>query len=151
MFLLLFKDISRDTDIQFSEGIYMFHRRTMILNLLSISLLSTPLISHANEPLPTRAILLNAVYGTETQPVKLLVIQGEAKGCVIEGTASYNKSRFCHEYDLGTIHCEKDGHNIPVGNVVRGQLNITGTLANSGMGRDYLITNKGVTVTLANE
>ncbi len=52
----------------------MFHRRIMILNLLSISLLITPLISHANEVLPTRAVLLNAVYGTETQPVKLLVI-----------------------------------------------------------------------------
>ena len=129
----------------------MLQHRTITLSLLSISLLSTSLISHANERLPTRAILLNAVQGAEPQPVKLLVIQGEAKGCVIEGTASYNKKRYCHEYDLGTVHCEINGHKIPVGHVVRGQHNIKGTLANSGMGRDYLITNKGVTVTLANE
>ncbi|MDX1347955.1 MAG: hypothetical protein R3189_06880 [Thiomicrorhabdus chilensis] len=104
---------------------------------------------------PTRAILLTPVQGaipaSNPQTVKLEIVQGEAKGCTAQGTAFLNPKRLRYEYDLMPINCVKNGQRIPVGQVVRGQHNIKGTMANSGMGRDYLISNKGVTVTLAHQ
>ncbi len=130
----------------------MKNLRTVSLNLLSIALFSTALSSHASEE-TTRAILLNSINGeitqTQPQPVKLLIVKGPAKGCLAEGTAFLNFTRLRYEFNLAPINCVKNGKKIVVGTVVRGQHNIKGTMANSGMGRSYLISNKGVTVTLA--
>lgn len=103
----------------------------------------------------TRAVLITPVQGaipaSNPQTVKFEIVQGPAKGCTAQGTAFLNPKRLRYEYDLMPINCIKHGQKIRVGQVVRGQHNIKGTMANSGMGRDYLISNKGVTVTLAHQ
>ncbi|MDX1352264.1 MAG: hypothetical protein R3254_04575, partial [Thiomicrorhabdus sp.] len=76
---------------------------------------------------------------------------GKAKGCKAHGTAHLNHQRLRYEFKLQPIVCIKQGQAIPVGTVVRGQHNIEGTMANSGLGRDYLVSNKGVTVTLTDQ
>lgn len=127
---------------------------------LSIPTLSSLLILSFGFSFPaygeaTRAVLLTPVKGaipvSTPQPVKLEIVQGPAKGCTAEGTAFLNQKRLRYEYDLMPVNCIKNGQRIRVGQVVRGQHNIKGTMANSGMGRDYLISNKGVTVTLAHQ
>ncbi|MGM0541538.1 MAG: hypothetical protein ACQEQR_03760 [Pseudomonadota bacterium] len=131
----------------------MKNLRTVSLTLLGFALFSTTLSSQASEE--TRAKLLNSIYGeiTKDQPqaVKLLIVKGPAKGCVVEGTAFLNFKRLRYEFNLAPINCIKNGEKINVGTVVRGQHNVEGTMANSGMGRSYLISNKGVTVTLAHQ
>lgn len=130
----------------------MKNLRTISLTLLSIALFSAALSSLATEE-TTRAILLNSINGKITQaqpqPVKLLIVKGPATGCLAEGSAFLNTKRLRHEFNLAPINCVINGKKIVVGTVVRGQHNIKGTMANSGMGRSYLISNKGVTVTLA--
>jgi len=120
----------------------------LISSFTLTSLLST---AHAAED-QTRAVLLNSVQGNHSQdtpiPVSLLITQGKAKGCIAKGKAYLNKQRLRYEYQLEPIHCIKDGQPVEVGQVVRGQHNIMGTMANSGMGRNYLISNKGVSVSL---
>ncbi len=129
--------------------------------LITVALLSTALPSHADfKPLnassnasnSTQAILLNALQGsvtlTQPQPIRLLIISGPAEGCIAEGSAVLNPIRLRYEFTLQPINCVKNGQQILVGQVVRGQHNIKGTMANAGMGRSYLISNKGVTVTL---
>ncbi len=129
----------------------MKNLRILSLNLLSIALFSTALSSHAQDT--TRAMLLNPIQGevtqTQPQPIKLMIVAGQAKGCTAEGTAVINPKRLRYEFELAPINCIKNGERIAVGQVVRGQHNIKGTMANSGMGRKYLISNQGVTVTLA--
>jgi len=131
----------------------MFYKRTITLTIscLSLAILST----HSFAAEQTRAILLTPVQGQPTQanpyPVNLMIVNGQAKGCKAHGTAHLNNQRLRYEYNLQPVNCIKQGHVIPVGTVVRGQHNIKGTMANSGLGRDYLITNKGVTVTLTDE
>ena len=101
------------------------------------------------------AIFLNGLYGNATpenpSPVKLKVISGKAKGCIIQGKAILNKSHRRYEYTLETPHCFYQGKAVPVGTVVRGQHNIQGTMANSGMGRGYWFSNKGLIVTLSDQ
>ncbi|WP_237261757.1 hypothetical protein [Thiomicrorhabdus immobilis] len=130
----------------------MFSMNKPTVKLIAISLFGIALSSHAAEQV-TRAILLNSIQGpisqTSSTPVKLLITQGNAKGCVAQGVAFLNPKRLRYEFNLEPVNCVKNGHKIPVGTVVRGQHNIKGTMANSGMGRKYLISNKGVTVTLA--
>lgn len=120
------------------------------LSLTAITLLSSATLSYAEET-QTRAILLNSVIGaipaSQPQAVKLLIVSGEAKGCIATGGAYLSSQR--HEFILNPINCIKNGKKINVGQVVRGQHNIKGTMANSGMERSYLVSNKGVTVTLA--
>ena len=125
--------------------------------LITVALLSTALPSHADfKPLnasnSTQAVLLNALQGsvtlTQPQPIRLLIISGPAEGCIAEGSAVLNPIRLRYEFTLQPINCVKNGQQILVGQVVRGQHNINGTMANAGMGRSYLISNKGVTVTL---
>ena len=122
------------------------------LSLTAITLLSSATLSYAEET-QTRAILLNPVIGaipaSQPQAVKLLIVSGEAKGCIATGGAYLSSERQRHEFILNPINCIKNGKKINVGQVVRGQHNIKGTMANSGMGRSYLVSNKGVTVTLA--
>ncbi|WP_373019589.1 hypothetical protein [Thiomicrorhabdus sp.] len=125
----------------------MMNLKNWILSVINLTLLTLILPAYAGEP-PTRAILLNAVQGDKPQKVSMRVTQGQAKGCILEANAFLNKQRLRYEYDLSSSQCVKDGQVIPVGRVVRGQHNIKGTMANSGMGRDYLISNKGVNVTL---
>ena len=129
----------------------MFIKRTMTLKLIGISLFGLSLTSHASEQ-TNRAILLTSIEGSYTvanpKPVKLLITTGAAKDCIAEGNAYLNKKRLRYEFNLAPINCIKNGQIIPVGNIVRGQHNIKGTMANSGMGRDYLVSNKGVTVSL---
>lgn len=129
----------------------MFMKRTMTLNLIGISLFGLSLSTFASEQ-NNRAILLTAIEGSYTvanpKPVKLLITTGAAKGCLAEGNAYLNKKRLRYEFNLAPINCIKNGQKISVGNIVRGQHNIKGTMANSGMGRDYLVSNKGVIVSL---
>lgn len=103
----------------------------------------------------TEAIFLNGLYGEATQqnplPVRLKVISGKAKGCIIEGQAVLNKNHRRYEYTLQTPQCFHQGEAVPVGTVVRGQHNIPGTMANSGMGRGYWFSNKGLIVTLSDQ
>lgn len=103
----------------------------------------------------TEAIFLNGLYGEATQqnplPVKLKVISGKAKGCIIEGKAILNKNHRRYEYSLQTPQCFHQGEAVPVGTVLRGQHNIPGTMANSGMGRGYWFSNKGLIVTLSDQ
>lgn len=103
----------------------------------------------------TEAIFMNGLYGEATQhkplPVKLKVISGKAKGCIIQGKAVLNKQHRRYEYSLQTPHCLYQGKEVPVGTVVRGQHNIPGTMANSGMGRGYWFSNKGLIVTLSHQ
>jgi len=126
-------------------------RHTLSLSFLSIvaGLMVTP--SQASEP--TRAVLLNNIQGDINQAnphaVNLLITQGQAKGCKANGTAFLNKQRMRYEFTLAPITCVKNGQNIPVGTVVRGQHNIKGTMANSGMGRNFFSSNKGVAVSLS--
>lgn len=100
-----------------------------------------------------RAMLLTPVSGeissSQPQPVQLKVLTGEAKGCVLNGSAVLNRKRLRYEYDLPNNLCEIAGRNIQVGHIVRGQHNIKGTMANSGMGRDYLLSKKGLEVNLS--
>ncbi|MDG6778637.1 hypothetical protein QCB44_07960 [Thiomicrorhabdus sp. zzn3] len=134
---------------------------TRFLQLLSIHLavIILPINAHAGEETlsgsPVRAILLTPVVGQPTpaspQPVRFEIIQGQAKGCLAYGNAYLNNQRKRYEYKLKPVNCVKNGQTVTVGQVVRGQHNIKGTMANSGMGRSYLISNKGVTVTLAYE
>lgn len=132
----------------------MLKRLTLSLSFsfLALGFLATP--THALE-LETRAELLNAVQGdinqSSPQPVRLIITQGPATGCEVTGTAFLNKQRQRYEYTLNPTNCIKNGQPIHVGTVVRGQHNIKGTMANSGMGRDYFVTNKGVTVTLTDQ
>ncbi len=134
----------------------MFDMKQTTLKVMGSALVGFTLFGlsasvHAAEP--TRAVLLTPIQGSfsKTAPadVKLLVTEGQAKGCIIQGTAYLNKKRLRYEYQLAPVNCIKNGQKIDVGQVVRGQHNIKGTMANSGMGRDYLSSNKGVTVTLA--
>ena len=135
----------------------MLKRHTFSVSFLCLTLGFTSLASQAapNTQPPTRAILLNPIQGdinqAEPQAVNLLITEGQAKGCKAEGSAYLNKQRKRYEYNLAPIHCIKNGQVIPVGQVVRGQHNIKGTMANSGMGRTFFVTNKGVTVTLTNQ
>jgi hypothetical protein len=126
--------------------------RHPLLSLLSLLLLSAPFTAFSQTD-STRAILLTPIMGEvspqQPQKVRLEITQGAAKGCQVEGTAHLNKRRMRYEFNLNPAHCVKNGKTIPVGHVVRGQHNIKGTMANSGMGRDYLVSRKGVEVTLA--
>ena len=131
------------------------HTKTIkIVNLIvgSLLLLGIHSVSYAEEQ-TYRAILLNSIQGAHSQAqpadVKLLITSGEAKGCTVQGQAYLNRKRLRYEFNLAPIECIKDGQKIRVGQIVRGQHNIKGTMANSGMGRNYLVTNKGVAVTLA--
>jgi len=132
----------------------MLHKHTITLAISCMTLLSFTHNSSAAEPI-TRAILMTPIQGQPTQdnpsPVELIITTGEAKGCKAQGTAYLNHQRLRYEFKLQPIHCIKHGQVISVGTVVRGQHNIKGTMANSGLGRDYLASNKGVTVTLANQ
>jgi len=131
----------------------MLHKSTMVLTISCLHLALFFTNSYAAEQ--TRAVLLTPIKGQPTQakpyPVKLMIINGQAKGCEAVGKAHLNVQRLRYEYQLQPVICIKQGKAISVGTVVRGQHNIKGTMANSGMGRDYLISNKGVTVTLAYE
>ncbi|MEA3405846.1 MAG: hypothetical protein U9R28_08920 [Pseudomonadota bacterium] len=126
-------------------------RHTLSLSFLSVIAGFMVTTSQASEP--TRAVLLNSIQGainqTQPQPVKLLITQGQAKGCKASGTAFLNKQRMRYEFTLAPINCIKNGQKIPVGTIVRGQHNIKGTMANSGMGRKFFISNKGVAVSLS--
>lgn len=126
--------------------------RSFTGGLAGLILLSLPFAA-SSEPLPVRAIMLNALYGDiprhQPQPVQLKVIEGQAKGCLIKGTAYLNKPRRRYEYTLTPPHCRSAGQNVPIGLVVRGQHNIIGTMANSGMGRPTSFSNKGLIVTLS--
>lgn len=117
-----------------------------------VSMLGLPVAVEAEE---TRAIFLNGLYGDATSQnplsVKLEVINGKAKGCIIEGTAVLNKRHRRYEYTLQTPQCQYEGQTVPVGTLVRGQHNIPGTMANSGMGRGYWFSNKGLIVTLSEQ
>ncbi|WP_321325828.1 hypothetical protein [Thiomicrorhabdus sp.] len=127
------------------------HFITLSISCLTLASFSTN--SSAAEQ--TRAILMTQIQGQPTQsnpyPVELKIVQGPAKGCKVYGTAHLNAKRLRYEYKLQPVNCIKNGHAVSVGTVVRGQHNIKGTMANSGLGRDYLVSNKGVTVTLSNE
>ena len=129
----------------------MIIKRTMALKIIGISLFGVSLTSHAAEQ-NNHAILLTTIEGSYTpanpKPIKLLITTGSAKGCIAKGNAYLNKKRLRYEFNLVPINCIKNGQKISVGNIVRGQHNIKGTMANSGMGRDYLVSNKGVTVSL---
>ncbi|MDX1795531.1 MAG: hypothetical protein R3219_02295 [Hydrogenovibrio sp.] len=109
----------------------------------------------ASQAAETRAILLNPVMGDIPQsapkPVRLKVLNGEAKGCIIQGNAFLNKKRFRYEYQLHPASCVKNGRIISVGQVVRGQHHLVGTMANSGLGRDYYLSKKGLKVSLTYE
>ncbi|MDG6774356.1 hypothetical protein QCB45_08425 [Thiomicrorhabdus sp. ZW0627] len=128
----------------------------MNLRIRPLKPIFTALIATATLPAyadqATRAVLLNPVVGeispSNPQKVSLMVTEGQAEGCIFEADAFLNQRRLRYEYNLTSTECVKNGQTIPVGHVVRGQHNIKGTMANSGMGRDYLITNKGVSVTL---
>jgi len=103
----------------------------------------------------TEVIFMTGLYGEATKsnplPVQLKVISGKAKGCIIEGQAVLNKQHRRYEYTLKTPQCFHQGEAIPVGTVLRGQHNIPGTMANSGMGRGYWFSNKGLIVTLSEQ
>lgn len=117
-----------------------------------VSMLGLPGAVQAEE---TRAIFLNGLYGDATPqnplPVKLEVINGKAKGCIIEGEAVLNKRHRRYEYTLQPPQCVHQGQKVAVGTLVRGQHNIPGTMANSGMGRGYWFSNKGLIVTLSEQ
>lgn len=110
-------------------------------------------IVHAAEP--HRAVLLNSVQGhispQNPQAVRFEITQGPAAGCTAHGHAFLNPKRLRYEYTLAPVHCTKNGRQVPVGSVVRGQHMVKGTMANSGMGRSVLITNKGVSVSLTDQ
>lgn len=120
--------------------------------ILLLSVFSLPAWA---DPISARAVLLNAVYGevpiSQPQSVRLKVISGPAKGCVLQASAYLNKPHRRYEFHVPNNVCEVNQQVIEVGQVVRGQHAIKGAMANSGMGRDYLIANKGLTVTLALE
>ena len=119
-------------------------------SILFLALSSITLTCHATDEI-NRAILLNPIIGDQAQTVKLLITEGSAKDCQAQGIVTLNKKRLRYEFALEPINCIKNGQSIKVGQVVRGQHNILGTMANSGMGRKFLVSNKGVTVTLAQE
>ena len=134
----------------------MLKRQTLSLSFFCLTLGAVTSPAQASEQTTqsiNRAVLLNSIQGdinqSNPQPVHLLITQGQAKGCKANGLAFLNKKRKRYEFKLAPIHCIKNGHPIPVGNIVRGQHNIKGTMANSGMGRAYFVTNKGVTVSLS--
>lgn len=133
----------------------MLKSNAFLSSVVMTALLYAPWSVQAQTDQTHRAVLLNAIYGkvsqSDPQKVRLLITQGPAKGCIVRGSAYLNPRRLRYEYDLKPVKCIKNGHSIVVGTVVRGQHNIKGTMANSGMGRDYLISNKGVTVTLSNQ
>ena len=133
----------------------MLKRHTFSVSFFCLTLGFASFSAHAAPNSPTRAILLNAIQGdinqAHPQTVNLLITEGQAKGCQVQGYAFLNKQRKRYEYKLAPINCVKNGQPIKVGQVVRGQHNIKGTMANSGMGRTFFVTNKGVTVTLANQ
>jgi hypothetical protein len=119
---------------------------------LVFGVLGMPGLAQADE---TKAIFLNGLYGDATPqnplPVKLEVINGKAKGCIIEGQAVLNKRHRRYEYTLQPPQCVHQGQKVAVGTLVRGQHNIPGTMANSGMGRGYWFSNKGLIVTLSEQ
>jgi hypothetical protein len=123
--------------------------------LLSLTLGAGISQAAQTDPAPTRAVLLTSVQGhisqQTPQAVRFEIVQGPAAGCIAKGHAFLNDKRMRYEYALEPVNCIKDGHEVHVGSVVRGQHLIKGTMANSGMGRSTLITNKGVTVTLTDQ
>lgn len=120
------------------------------LGALFVICLGMASVSQA-EPAVNRAILLNNLIGEQPQTIRLLIVEGPAQGCQAQGRAVLNKKRLRYEYNLEPIVCAPQGLPIHVGQVVRGQHNILGTMANSGMGRKVFSTNKGVTVTLTTQ
>lgn len=128
----------------------------MIKNLITALLIQMMIIlpgTAFSKEDSVNAKLLNPVSGNVSpdhpQPVKLLITNGPAKGCVLSATAVLNRKRLRYEYHLPNPQCQIDGQMVKVGHVVRGQHQIKGTMANSGMGRDYLLSKKGLEVTLA--
>ncbi|QCU90967.1 hypothetical protein [Thiomicrorhabdus sediminis] len=130
--------------------------RLVLLNLVGFGLLFNPAVSYAqndSKAVNARAILLNPVIGKihpdQPKTVNFRVLTGPAKNCILSAKAHLDPHRLRHIYQLSNNICQIDGQNILLGGVVRGQHNIVGTMANSGMGRRYLISNKGVEVTLS--
>ncbi|WP_178862887.1 hypothetical protein [Thiomicrorhabdus cannonii] len=131
--------------------------RSFVFTPLLFSLTFGADISQAdqNDAVATRAVLLNSVQGhispQNPQAVRFEIVEGAAAGCIANGHAFLNPKRLRYEYTLEPVNCIKDGREVHVGSVVRGQHMVKGTMANSGIGRAYLITNKGVTVTLTDQ